>query len=505
MRNIFKSGLSALAIITAMALPAKADLTAPQVRDALFSYYEAFGYQVATSSEDYVNGTLVVREMTLNVPIPDDDVIISVTVEEFTLIENNDGSVDFRVPDLLPMYIDIAEDGEVGAEIVMEMASTEMKGRASGDLDNIRIETSADATSIRVKSLMVEGENLPLTVVMATGPLDSDYTIRKLDDDVRDISGDYEIEAVDITANVAEPDGDGFFSMTASIGDMAMEFASILKVTDDPKDMLAAGFDIDATMEFGPTSIDMNFRDGDDRFAGSSSAASSTFGFKLSKDEMGYTIATKEADVLVSGSEIPLPQIKFSYDELVFDFNVPLSQGDGPRDFYSKTALRDFEMAEALWSIFDPSQQLPRDPVTVALDISGKVIVLLDLLAPENIDKLDDLDGPPMLPVSVNLNELLISAAGAMATGNGRVEFDFTNPNTIAGFPAPQGSFTFNVKGAFGLMDKLVTMGLLPEDASMGFRAMLGAFSKPIGEDHLESVIELGADGSIKANGQRIQ
>jgi len=48
-------------------------------------------------------------------------------------------------------------------------------------------------------------------------------------------------------------------------------------------------------------------------------------------------------------------------------------------------------------------------------------------------------------------------------------------------------------------------MGLVPNDTVTGLKAMLGAFSKPVGEDHVTSVIEATPDGAIMANGQRIQ
>ena len=55
-------------------------------------------------------------------------------------------------------------------------------------------------------------------------------------------------------------------------------------------------------------------------------------------------------------------------------------------------------------------------------------------------------------------------------------------------------------------MDKLVAMGLLPQDQAMGARMMLGLFARPgEGEDTLVSKIEVSGDGAISANGQRLQ
>ena len=59
--------------------------------------------------------------------------------------------------------------------------------------------------------------------------------------------------------------------------------------------------------------------------------------------------------------------------------------------------------------------------------------------------------------------------------------------------------------GAYALMDKLTTMGLLPAEQSAGFKAMLGLFAVPVGADELTSKIEMREDGGIYANGQRLQ
>jgi len=55
-------------------------------------------------------------------------------------------------------------------------------------------------------------------------------------------------------------------------------------------------------------------------------------------------------------------------------------------------------------------------------------------------------------------------------------------------------------------MDKLVQMGLLPQEQAMGARMMMGLFARPgEGPDSLTSTLEINAEGHILANGQRIQ
>jgi hypothetical protein len=77
---------------------------------------------------------------------------------------------------------------------------------------------------------------------------------------------------------------------------------------------------------------------------------------------------------------------------------------------------------------------------------------------------------------------------------------------TWGGMPAPDGSVDLKLAGGNGLIDKLVTMGLLPQEQAMGARRMMGLFARPgDGPDNLVSKIEVKKEGSIFANGQQIK
>jgi hypothetical protein len=106
---------------------------------------------------------------------------------------------------------------------------------------------------------------------------------------------------------------------------------------------------------------------------------------------------------------------------------------------------------------------------------------------------------------ALTLNDLTLAIAGAMVQGNGGFTFDNSDMSTIPGFPRPEGQITVNINGANQLFDALVSMGLLPEDQAMMGRMMMGMFARTVGEDQLESVIEINDKGHILANGQRIQ
>ncbi len=146
----------------------------------------------------------------------------------------------------------------------------------------------------------------------------------------------------------------------------------------------------------------------------------------------------------------------------------------------------------------DPMEQLPRDPATLILDVTGTAKMLVDLIDEEFADA----EAPGEVE-SVDINELQVTIAGAELTGEGAFTFD--NADMSMGYPKPLGAVDLALKGGNALLDKLVAMGLVPEEQAMGGRMMLGMFTVPAGDDELTSKIEFRDDGGLYANGQRLQ
>ena len=172
-----------------------------------------------------------------------------------------------------------------------------------------------------------------------------------------------------------------------------------------------------------------------------------------------------------------------------------------PQEFGLSMALDGVELSEAAWSVVDPAGVLPRDPATLALDISGTGRLDVDVIDSAAMEVAAQGDTPPGELRSVSLDRLQLALVGAELTGTGAFTFD-----NAAMPPAPEGKIDLKLTGANALIDKLVKMGLIPEDQAMGARMMIGMFAKPgAGEDVLTSTIEVRKDGSVLANGMQIK
>ncbi|MCV6591878.1 MAG: DUF2125 domain-containing protein, partial [Silicimonas sp.] len=199
------------------------------------------------------------------------------------------------------------------------------------------------------------------------------------------------------------------------------------------------------------------------------------------------------------GSAIPLPPMTFKMDEQSGRLKMPVVPGEAKQDFALVMALKGLEIDPFVWSMIDPGGQLPRDAATLVIDTAGEVILTEDIFDPEYAESAPS--APPGSIEALDVNEIRLSVAGAELTGDGALTF-----NNAMGIPMPIGAVNMMLKGGNGLLDKLVAMGLIPEEQAMGARMMTGMFARPgDGPDTLVSTIEMKEDGSILANGQRIK
>jgi hypothetical protein len=178
---------------------------------------------------------------------------------------------------------------------------------------------------------------------------------------------------------------------------------------------------------------------------------------------------------------------------------MPIVVSDDPQDFAMLLRFDGLTASDTIWSMFDPSRALPRDPATLVVDLSGTGKWFVDITDPALAEA--PMDGVPGEVQSLTVNELRLDMVGAELTGTG----DFTVDNSSMP-PVPVGAIDLQLVGGNGLIDRLVSMGALPQEQAMGARMMLGLFARPgTGADTLTSRIEFTPQGGIIANGQPLR
>ncbi|WP_204112744.1 DUF2125 domain-containing protein [Shimia biformata] len=498
--NRISSLAAGTALSTILAGAAAADVSPREVWDSWSGYFTGFGYEVnATESES--SGRLDVSGLTLGMDLPEGEGRLDMMMGDIAFIDQGDGTVRIELPAQMPIKAKASGEGET-ADVSVLLTYTDMNMVASGAPLDITYVYDATEASVALTELVVNGEAVPdvafeLSLMKLAGM--SSMTIG----DMIGIEQKFSAELMTFNVDVKDPEGETV-DMNASVA--GLDFAGRTNMPseidpDDPAAMFANGFKVDGDFKHGATDVKMAVTEGAGTTNIDMSAGGGSLAVILSEEQMAYSGGTTDLTVNIMGPEIPLP-VSFAAGQFGYGFDVPLMAKDEPQDFALKLSLVDLTMADMLWGIFDPAGVLPRDPATLTFDMTGLATVLIDLMSPEA----EEMSAPPGELNAITLNDLTIKLAGASANGTGAFTFDNSDLESFDGMPRPEGELNVTIMGANGLIDKLVQMGLVPEEQAMGARMMMGMFAVPgAGEDELNSKIEVNAQGHVLANGQRIK
>jgi hypothetical protein len=269
--------------------------------------------------------------------------------------------------------------------------------------------------------------------------------------------------------------------------------------------LLAAGFAVDGTFgtQGAETQVEITSIDGVSKIK--TGSASSTVAVAMGPGGLRYGVDAQQVQIGAQLAGLPFPLFA-EMEQSGFHLRTPVVKSDEPQDFNLAFNMTDFTMSDIIWAMFDPTGQLPRDPATVALDLSGKAKLLSDPLDTQSLQNSAAQGAYPAEVEALRIDRLTVDAVGAKLEAAGDVTFDNTDKVTLPGFPKPVGAITIDLAGANALLDKLVAMGLLPVEQVMGARMMMGVFAVPgDAPDTWKSRIEFTEAGGIFANGQRIK
>ena len=215
------------------------------------------------------------------------------------------------------------------------------------------------------------------------------------------------------------------------------------------------------------------------------------------KDILSFTSTGTGLEIEGTSGMMPAP-FKVTSGPIEFGLSSPVSAAETAGDFGLLVKLSQFTLNEETWALFDPQGALKRDAADLAIDITGKTKIDV----PGMIAAGETGTEPPVpQPEALDINQLMLSVAGAALTGTGAFTFD----NSM-GMPMPLGEANVTVTGANALIDGLIATGLMTEDDAMGARMMMAAFMSPgANPDELTSKIEAKEGFAIFVNGQQIQ
>ena len=493
-------------ICATFALPAFADLTAEDVWADLQIYTTSFGYEVS-GQPSREGDSLVVLDMTVRAAQLPAQNGGAMTLERVVFQEMPDGSVSIALPEVMPLEVtSLMETGET-ATVKMDYIQSGMEIVVTGNPDDLLYTYSANSVSMQNSGIKIDGlsgDDLQPTMNLVFEGISG--TTDMTQDSQRRYDQKLDVASIAYNLALADPAAGESVEVKGDVRDLAFAGNTALPIRSiDPSDMnamLLAGFAVDGEFTFGANGFAISGTAPNEKFSAAIQSQKGSAGVAMNADKLTYDLSQSETNVEMMSAEFPLP-ISFGVSQTNFKVSLPVRQSDDPQTFALGFSLDGFSMSDVLWGIFDPTNQLPRDPARVALDLAGQARLLFDFLNPD-LEAMQA-EEPGSVPVElekVDINRLHVNVAGADLSGNGK----FTFETTPMGVPQPVGAVDFTLVGGNALIDKLVAAGLVPEQQAMAARMMLGLLAVPgDAPDTLNSKIEINEMGHVSANGQRIQ
>ncbi|MEL7211049.1 MAG: DUF2125 domain-containing protein [Pseudomonadota bacterium] len=497
----FAAVLSPIALLMTSTI-ASADVTPEEVWESWQEWMSAYNGEVTVGSETRDGDTLSVENIAMLMDIPDGK--MSAITESLTFTDNGDGTVSITMAPEYTVKMNADPADAEAFDMTMRLVQEGMTMLVSGTPDEMSYSLTADSYGVVIDEVLAEGIKQPLTFEIMANELTGNYDTTTGDA----LNVEYVLNAASTLINMTfeDPETDETAAFSSTIQGLEMTGTSALPeggLSDNPAMMMSAGLMGDGGYTFDSSASTFSFEGNGEMLSGAGTSEGGNLDVSMDENGVGYKGTTRGLNLNIQTGELPFP-LSFAMAEYGFDFLMPLTKSEEPQDFGLALNLSDFTMADALWNMFDPGTILPREPATVSFDIDGKANWFFDLMDPEQAAALETAETPGEIH-ALDLNNLLIELAGAKLTGDGAFEFDNSDTSTFEGMPRPEGAVNLKLEGGNSLIDKLISMGLLPQEQAMGARMMLGLFATPTGEDELTSKIEVTEDGQVLANGQRLR
>ncbi len=273
----------------------------------------------------------------------------------------------------------------------------------------------------------------------------------------------------------------------------------------DPLAVLMDGAGFDATWRYAQTESDISSVESGEQYRQSSKITAGSGRLALNNQRLLYKGTSAQSNLFLVMDQLPFP-ISLSLAKVAANVLLPLTASPTAQPFNLGLSLSDFVMSDMMWALFDYGEILPRDPISLALEMSGTTKVLLNIFSPSAIEALGQDDFIPFEIEDIDIDRLHLAGGGAALDGAGHFAFDNSDFETFEGMPRPRGRFETELKGGNRLLDRLTEIGLTQQSDAMAMRMMLSMFTIPgEGNDILKMLLEVTEGGRVLLNGQRIR
>ncbi|MGR3540504.1 MAG: DUF2125 domain-containing protein [Hasllibacter sp.] len=510
MRLIHRS--TPLAALLAGACPALAQIAPEDVWAEMREGIERTPQAQVVSVEETREGeALTLRDLTIRV---EDQVSTTTVVLPEIVLRQADDGVALELPERAEVEVTVEDEwSDRPGGAVLAMTHSGLTATITGEsVEDYDYSYAADRIGFEVVSAVDPyGEEFPGTLTMAMSGLEGSYEKTADGEGLERIVQNGVIARTEAAMDVEE---EGFrASFTMDLADLRIEADTTVAADLEPADFIAAldaGFAGTGIATIGATTyamdvVEPSFQDGGPATEASfqGGATSGRASFAMSNEGIEYEVETNGPEGTFQSTDLPIGPSTARVDRLALNLSLPVREDAEPQDFAYGIALEGLTVSDNLWDMLPMMTgtqiDLPRDPMTLRIALSGQATLPFELLDPGTFAGA----APPPPPVlsTLNLDDLLLTGAGIELTGSGAIAFDADDMETWGGVPAPSGTIDLALSGLQGLIQTLVQAGIVPADQALFAQGMIGAVARPVGEDAYESEIVFGPGAQITANG----
>lgn len=485
----------------------RADVTPEDVWQSWQSMAKVYGGSISSTSAARDGNSLVVKGLEMS--SEKDGFTSKTSIDELIFMDKGDGTVAVTMSDSYPMEMTIPASadivGDSPTKLSLEISQPGMTMLASGTPEQVNYAYDAPNGTVKLKA--IEGKDATtsdVTVEATLTGLKGKYTVSGADAAKKFVS-DFSLSGLALAVVGEDAAKNTSINFTANVADLA----GSADVTTVGKEMMAdlgsalkAGFAMKGSFSHGGVDFNMDVKDADKPSSVKGSSTKGDLAIEIGGDRLHYQGTGGAVEFSLKSPDIPVGEVKVSYDETAFNVDMPATKSDTPVDFTFLTKIVGLKISDEVWGMFDPTAALPRDPATLIFDSKGTATMTSDIFNEAEMAALGD--KPPGQLNSFTLNELKLTAVGTDLAGSGALTFDNTDTTTYQGMPAPTGTMEFKMQGANKLIDSLKAMGLVSDDELMGVRMMMGMMTKVTGDDELSSKVEF-KDKHLFVNDQQMQ
>ncbi|WP_322867107.1 hypothetical protein U5922_013545 [Aquicoccus sp. G2-2] len=494
-----------------LAGPALADLSVDDAWGVWKAQLRASGVQLE-ASETHEAGALQIGEMRLSMALPYELGRFYLRFDGPRFAPVDGGRVAVSFPPVMQASAGGEAKDEGSVALALELAGN-INGVMSGTAEDAVTEWSSDGYDARLVDLAVTGEDAGTPEIsggVRLGPMSVRNTTKIADGQVTITQNAHYNDYV-FTYRLSHPQaGKARTEMSGDASDVTVESKAVLPVggvdllglARQLRDGLSLKSDATAKRSSSRQKVFMA-----DKPLSSQSTEVEDYNLSVALSDAGLDYGGTTGAFNVDMDAPPVPHVNFGGAGVDARALLPLLKQADAQDAVLKIALNGLTMDDSLWDMFDPEGKLERDPVQLSVDLRAKVKVLFEFLDfRAMLERGARPSGGAVAVDQVTLNGMQVDGLGAKMTGSGEVALDNDDWTTFDGIPAPDGSGHFELTGVNGLIDTLISMGLVQTQEALGLRLMMNMVTRAgEGADTLVSDVEVKKTGEISANGQRLR